>query len=127
MTIYNEPTGQVDAKNLQKLCTMFSRTLTPYLCQQFLYLKGETRHPDILTSYLSAILALHLFALHHSERSCFLYPMTAKPWIKYRTEEEYQQYVFAPNSFDLNQENVAEENAAGLAIDLASQRKRFRP
>ena len=31
------------------------------------------------------------------------------------------------NSFDLNQENVAEENAAGPAIDLASQRKRFRP
>ena len=67
MTIYNAATGLVDAKSLQKLCRMFSRTLTPYLCQQFLYLKGETRHPDILTSYLSAILTLHLFALHHSE------------------------------------------------------------
>ena len=98
MTIYNAATGLVDAKSLQKLCRMFSRTLTPYLCQQFLYLKGETRHPNILTSYLSAILILHLFALHLSERSCFLYSMTAKPWIKYRTEEEYQQYVFAPNS-----------------------------
>ena len=104
---------------------MFSKTLSPYLCQQFTYLKGETRHPDILSSYLSAILTLQLFALNHSDRSCFLYPMSSKPWIKYRTDEEYQQHVLEPNSFDLIQE-VAEE-AAGPAIDLRSQRKRFRP
>ena len=125
MTIFNSVTGLVDAKSLQKLCRMFSKTLSPYLCQQFTYLKGETRHPDILSSYLSAILTLQLFALNHSERSCFLYPMSSKPWIKYRTDEEYQQHVLEPNSFDLMQE-VAEE-AAGPAIDLRSQRKRFRP
>ena len=46
-------------------------------------------------------------------------------WTKYRADELYQQHVLEPNSFDLMQD--VPEEAAGPAIDLRSQRKRFRP
>ena len=125
VTIYNSVTSMVDQKSLQKLARMFSKTLTPALCGQFTYLRGDTRHPDVLTSYLSAILTLQLFALNHTERSCFFYKMSSRAWTKYGTEEHYQEHVLEPNSFDLIQE--VPDEAAGPAIDLRSQRKRFRP
>ena len=125
VTIYNAVTGLVDQKSLQKLARMFSKTLSPALCNQFTYLRGDTHHPDVLSSYFSAILTLQLFALNHREFSCFFYKMSSVPWAKYGSDELYQLHVMEPNSFDLVQD--VPEEAAGPAIDLRSQRKRFRP
>ena len=68
MVIYNAGTGFIDQKSLQKLCKKFSQSLYPAICNKFTYLRGDTRHTDILTAYLSAVLTLQLFVLHHGTR-----------------------------------------------------------
>ena len=126
--LYNSATGMVDQKNLQKLAKKFSTTLSPGLCGQFTYLRGDTRHTDVLMGYLSAVLTLMLFALNHREYSCFFYKTSHVAWAKYGSEEIYQELVLEPNGFDLV--NAPEEAAgpgSGPASDLRSQRKRFRP
>ena len=128
VVLYNSATGMVDQKNLQKLARKFATTLSPGLCQQFTYLRGDKRHTDVLTGYLSAVLTLMLFALNHKEYSCFFYKTSHVAWAKYGSEETYQELVLDPNGFDLI--NPPEDVAGpgpGPAIDLQSQRKRFRP
>ena len=71
VTLFNSVTGQADQKCLQKLARKFASTLSPGLCNKFTYLRGDTRHTDVLNGYLSAILTLQLFALNHKEYSCF--------------------------------------------------------
>ena len=128
VVLYNSATGMVDQKSLQKLARKFATTLSPGLCGQFTYLRGDTRHTDVLSGYLSAVLTLMLFALNHKEYSCFFYGTSHVAWAKYGSEEIYQELVLDPNGFDLVS---APEEAAGPgpgpAIDLRSQRKRFRP
>ena len=128
VTLFNSVTGKADQKCLQKLARQFASTLSPGLCNKFTYLRGDTRHTDVLNGYLSAILTLQLFALHHKEYSCFFYKTSHVAWAKYGSDEIYKELVLEPNGFDLV--NAPEEAAGpgpGPAIDLRSQRKRFRP
>ena len=124
MVIYNAGTGFIDQKSLQKLCRKFADSLYPAICNKFTYLRGDTRHTDILTAYLSAVLTLQLFVLHHSDTPSFMHPMSAKPWTRYGVEAEYNQDVVTQNSFDIESVRVV-EGAAGSQIDLVSQRKNF--
>ena len=83
VVIFNASTGFVDQKNLQRLCLKFSDYLTPERCLMFSLLRGDTRHSDVLSAYLGAVITCHLYVLHHSERPAFLYRMSAKPWTSY--------------------------------------------
>ena len=67
VVLYNSATGLVDQKNLQKLAKKLAATLSPGLCQQFSFLRGDKRHTDVLQGYLSSVLTLMLFALNHKE------------------------------------------------------------
>ena len=128
VTLFNNVTGQTDQKCLQKLARQFASTLSPGLCNKFTYLRGDTRHTDVLNAYLSAILTLQLFALHHKEYSCFFYKTSHVAWAKYGSDDIYKEMVLEPNGFDLvNAPEEAVGPGPGPAIDLQSQRKRFRP
>ena len=126
--LYDSNTGKVDHKNLQKLARKFAATLDPGLCKQFTFLRGDTRHVDVLQGYLSSVLTLMLFALNHKEYSSYFYKSSHVAWARYGSQETYQEQVVDPNGFDLI--NPAEDVAGpgpGSAIDLQSQRKRHRP
>ena len=122
VVIFNASTGFVDQKNLQKLCRKFADSFTTEICSFFSFLRGDTRHTDVLTAYLSAVLTVQLFILHHSEQPAFMYAMTAKAWTRYGVESEYSADVVQMNSYDITPAGVVEDGAGN--IDLVSQRKK---
>ena len=124
VVIFNASTGYVDQKNLQRLCRKFSDSLTPERCSLFSLLRGDTRHTDVLTAYLGAVLTCQLYVLHHSERPAFLYGMTAKAWTRYGNESGYSADVVQMNNFDIP--TVWEVEGGAGNIDLLKQRKKFR-
>ena len=86
-------------------------------------MRRSTKHPDILTAFLSTAVTLFLYSLHHTDRQLFMYPMESPPCARYKVFEEYEAVVLEPNHFDLD--NYIEK-PDDQEIKLLEQRKRFR-
>ena len=122
VVLFDAGSGFVDQKQLQRLCRKFADSLSPDRCLMFPLLRGDTRHSDVLSAYLGAVITLHLYVLHHSERPAYLYPMSAKHWTRYSVEAQYSEDVVQPNNYDIPTVYEVDEGA----IDLLIQRKKFR-
>ena len=101
VVIFDASSGFVDQKQLQRLARKFADSLSTERCMLFSLLRGDTRHSDVLSAFLGAVITLQLYVLYHSERPAYLYPMSAKPWTRYSVEAQYSEDVVALNNYDI--------------------------